>query len=80
MAQKATQAEVQYGKGDPLKHCGTCAFYRWHRCAHVMGPISPFGVCDLYRPDNNPFGSHLTGQEAAQIRSIFEQSEATSGA
>ena len=81
MKGKLTQAETNYGKGDPLQHCGTCRFFLGQtRCSQIMGAVSPFGVCDLYKPAANPFGSHLTGQEAAQIRSIFQQSEAASGA
>ena len=80
MKGKLTQAEAQYGKGDPLKHCGTCFNYRLNRCSRVMGVISPYGVCNQFQAARNVFGSHLTGQEAAQIRSIFQQSEAASGA
>lgn len=68
MANKLTQAEANYGRGDPISHCGVCSYYQgFGRCSEVMGRVSPYGLSDVFRPEPNPFGKTLTTQEKAAI-------------
>jgi hypothetical protein len=68
---KQTQGEANYGRGDPIDHCGICRYYQGsHRCSQVMGYISPFGISDVYAPDKNPFGPTLSAREKQAIKAM----------
>jgi hypothetical protein len=80
MANKQTQAEANYGRGDPVSHCGICAFYMgYRRCSKVMGNVSPFGVSDLFKTENNPFGRTLAPAELVAIRRMAADAADRSG-
>lgn len=59
---KASQQEVNYRAGTPLKNCGLCEHFEGNPgktpdgCESVDGTISPFGYCDIYLRQPNPFG------------------------
>jgi len=67
---KQTQVETNYGRGDPIDHCGICTFYQGGRCSQVMGAISGYGICDLYKRTQNPFGSTLSPNEVQAIKAM----------
>ena len=68
---KQTQAEANYRRGTPVKHCGICRYYQGHqRCSQVMGKISPYGVSDIYAHENNAFGKTLAPHEHRAIHNI----------
>jgi hypothetical protein len=80
MAMKHTQAETGYGRGNPIDHCGICRFYQTpHRCSAVMGNISPYGICDVYRAENSPFGRTLAPNEIAAIKNMAADAADRSG-
>jgi hypothetical protein len=80
MAQKQTMAEVNYRRGDPIDHCGICVYYQApHRCTQVMGNISPFGISDIYKPNQNPFGATISPQEKAAIKAMAADASDRSG-
>jgi hypothetical protein len=80
MPNKQTQSEANYGRGDPISHCGICAFYQGHRhCSVVMGSVSPYGVSNLFRPEANPFGGTLTPKEKAAIVAMAADASDRSG-
>jgi hypothetical protein len=71
MAKRQMQDQVAYRRGNPINHCGVCANYQGrHYCSQVMGNISPYGLCDSYRADKNPFGSTLSPNEVAAIKNM----------
>jgi len=77
---KQTQAEANYRRGDPINHCGICAYYRgMHRCSQVMGDINPYGISDIFRPENNPFGKTLAPNEIAAIKTMAADASDRSG-
>ena len=73
---KITQAEANYGRGDPIDHCGICKFYvtpgtgAAGRCTQVQGAISPYGISDVYSPLPNPFGKTLAPGEVQAIKAM----------
>ena len=80
MSKRQTQAEANYGRGNPLQHCGICKFYQGHqRCNQVMGDISPFGHSDVFRPQENPFGATLSPAENAAILRMSADAQDRSG-
>jgi hypothetical protein len=80
MASKLTQAEANYGRGDPINHCGICVFYQGHhRCSKVLGDISPFGISDVYKADTNPFGKTLAPNEITAIKAMAADAADRSG-
>ena len=80
MANKQTQAEANYGRGDPVSHCGICAYYQGHgRCSQVMGSVSPYGVSDIFRAVPNPFGKTLAPAELAAIKRMAMDAADRSG-
>lgn len=80
MAKRMTQAEANYRRGDPINSCGVCRFYQGHhRCSQVMGVISPYGLSDPYRPEQNPFGKTLSPQDIQAIKSIAANAAAKAG-
>jgi len=77
---KQTQAEANYGRGDPVSHCGICAYYRGHgACSQVMGRISPYGLSDVFQAEPNPFGKTLTSNERKAIRAMAADAADRSG-
>ena len=75
MTQKATQAEVNYGRGDPINNCGLCTYYQgMQRCKIVMGAITPVGVCSEWKAVPNPFGKTLSGNEIKAIKAMAADS------
>jgi hypothetical protein len=77
---KHTQAEARYRRGNPMDHCGICAYYRGHGvCSQVMGRISPFGLSDIFQSENNPFGKTLAPQEKDAIRAMAMDASDRSG-
>ncbi len=55
--QKMTQQEANYREGNPQRSCGLCGNFdsKGHACSEVEGDISPFGFCDTYVRQDNPF-------------------------
>ena len=59
---KQPQDAVSYRAGNPLKNCGLCEHFDGvpgkapDGCEVVDGEISPFGYCDIYVKQANPFG------------------------
>ena len=59
---KQPQDAVNYRAGTPLKNCGLCEHFEGvlgkapDGCEAVDGTISPFGYCDIYVKQQNPFG------------------------
>jgi hypothetical protein len=80
MAQKQTQREANYRRGDPVTHCGICVFYQGHhRCSEVMGDISPYATSDIFRAETNPFGKTLQPNEIAAIKTMAADASDRSG-
>lgn len=71
MASKLTQVEGDYGRGDPISHCGICVNYLGRgQCKAVMGKVSPYGLSNQYKYANNPFGKTLSPQEVQAIKAM----------
>jgi hypothetical protein len=80
MAKKQTQAEADYGRGDPVNHCGICVHYMgYHRCTKVMGDISPYGLSNMYQAERTPFGRTLVPAELAAIKRMAADAADRSG-
>jgi hypothetical protein len=80
MAKKLTQNEAQYGRGDPINHCGVCTYYQgFHRCSRVMGNVNPFGLSNQYHAEINPFGKTLAPQEIVAIKNMAADAADRSG-
>jgi hypothetical protein len=80
MAGKQTQAETNYGRGDPVSHCGICRYYQTpHRCMQVMGNISPYAICSVFHADTNPFGKTLAPNEIKAIQTMAMDAADRSG-
>jgi hypothetical protein len=68
--QKLSQADANYRRGAPTKHCGVCDYYEGNdsqSCSRVEGPISGYGISDVFKMQSNPFGSTIGPREAAMI-------------
>ena len=83
---KLTQEECNYRRGTPMKHCGVCVYYEGEdtkSCSRVEGPISGFGMSDVFEMQKNPFGSTIGPREGAMIDSMMQsgpdQSQHVSG-
>src|SRR5882672_7958887 len=71
--QKVSQADANYRRGSLTKHCGICQYYEGgDQCSQVEGPISGYGVSDIYRSQRNPFGQTLGPQERALANSLTQ--------
>jgi hypothetical protein len=73
--QKASQADANYRRGTPTKHCGVCVYYEGEdtkSCSQVEGPISGFGISDVFQMQSNPFGSQIGPREAAAMDSMMQ--------
>jgi hypothetical protein len=80
VANRQTMAEANYGRGNPIEHCGICRYYRGaHRCALVMGDVSPFGLSDLFRAEPSPFPKTMTPQEMNLVRVMAADAADRSG-
>lgn len=80
MVKKLTQAEAQFGRGNPIDHCGICQFYQgFNRCSKVMGKISPYGLSRVYKRVNNPFGATLVPREVQMIKNMAADAADRSG-
>jgi len=71
---KQSQQEANYRAGNPLKNCGLCEHFEGvpgkapDGCEAVDGTISPFGYCDIYVKQPNPFGDgHKYTMRGGQI-------------
>jgi hypothetical protein len=53
--QKASKPQADYREGNPMRSCGLCGNYTNHKCKVVFGDISPYGFCDYYKRQDNPF-------------------------
>ena len=55
--QKMSQQEANYREGNPQRSCGLCGNFdsKGHACSEVEGDISPYGFCDTYVRQDNPF-------------------------
>ena len=55
--QKMSQQEANYREGNPQRSCGLCGNFdsKGHACYEVEGDISPYGFCDTYVRQDNPF-------------------------
>lgn len=74
-AGKVSQGECNYRRGSPTEHCGVCVYYEGDAtksCSRVQGPISGFGISDIFKMQSNPFGSRLGPQEKAAIDSMMQ--------
>ena len=71
---KLSQEDAHYRRGTPLKHCGVCMYYEGEdtkSCSRVDGPISGFGISDVFAMQKNPFGSVIGPQEAKMINGMM---------
>lgn len=71
---KLSQADANYRRGTPMKHCGVCLYYEGEdtkSCSRVDGPISGFGISDVFAMQKNPFGSTIGPREANMINSMM---------
>jgi hypothetical protein len=81
VANKHTQAEANYGRGDPVSHCGICIYYRGSgTCSQVKGRVSPYGLSDIFQAENNPFGKTLAPNEIKAIQAMAANASDRSGA
>jgi hypothetical protein len=73
---KASKDEVSYRMGNPQRSCGLCGYFqsKEHRCdvvdeagEPVPGDISPFGFCETYQRQDNPF--------IAGVQSTFDEGD-----
>ena len=67
---KLSQQDANYRRGEPTKHCGVCDYYEGNdtkSCTRVEGPISGYGISDVFTMQKNPFGSMIGPKEAAMI-------------
>lgn len=70
--QKVSQTDANYRKGSPVEHCGLCQYFEGgDQCSQVEGPISPYGISDIYRSRKNPWGPTLGPQERTAIRNMM---------
>ena len=72
---KVSQEEANYRRGTPLKHCGVCLYYEGEdtkSCSRVDGPISGFGISDVFAMQSNPFGSTIGPKEGAMIEGMMQ--------
>ena len=51
---KKSKVETKYRDGSPKNLCGYCVYYRGGACSLVEGKISPYKICNLYKPYKNP--------------------------
>jgi hypothetical protein len=51
---KQSKAQAQYQDGSPKNCCGYCVHYSGGTCRKVEGAISPYKICNLYKPYRNP--------------------------
>ena len=80
MANKQTQAEAGYGRGNPIEHCGICRYNQgFNRCSAVMGAVNPFGLSDLFRAVPSPFPKTMTPQEMDAVRRMSADAADRSG-
>jgi hypothetical protein len=73
--EKLSQADANYRRGLPTKHCGVCDYYEGNdtqSCTRVEGPISGYGISDVFKMQSNPFGSMIGPQEAAVINGMMQ--------
>lgn len=84
--EKLSQADANYRRGLPTKHCGVCIYYEGDdtkSCSRVESPISGFGLSDVFEMQSNPFGSTIGPREAAMMDSMMtsppDQSAAVRG-
>lgn len=71
---KQSQQDANYRRGSPTRHCGVCMYYEGEdtkSCSRVDGPISGFGISDVFAMQKNPFGSTLGPREARMIDSMM---------
>jgi len=71
---KQSQEDANYRRGQPTKHCGVCVYYEGEdtkSCSQVDGPISGFGISDVFQMQSNPFGSMIGPKESAMIDSMM---------
>ena len=71
---KLSQEEANYQRGTPMKHCGVCLYYEGEdtkSCSRVDGPISGFGISDVFKMQSNPLGSTIGPKEATMIDSMM---------
>src|SRR6516165_7237726 len=78
MAQHAQQ-QVNYRRGYPMRQCAVCSMYAkksapaaFGSCTAVTGKITPFGLCDLWKTLNNPWGNRLTTQHRRAMERIYD--------
>lgn len=74
-ADKVSQDECNYRRGMLTKHCGVCVYYEGDAtksCSRVQGPISGFGLSDIFEMQKNPFGSTLGPREVAVAESLTQ--------
>jgi len=79
---KQSQEEANYRRGSPTKHCGVCLYYEGEdtkSCSKVDGPISGFGISDVFTMQKNPFGSTIGPKEAAIIDGMMATGPDQSG-
>jgi len=80
VANKHTQAEANYGRGDPVSHCGICVYYRGSgTCSQVKGRVSPYGVSDIFKAEPNAFGKTLAPAELVAIKRMAADASDRSG-
>lgn len=75
---KLSQADANYRAGTPIKNCGLCTHFEGseganpHSCTVVDGDISPFGYCDIYVRQKNPFPQQIGKAETQIIHGMMQ--------
>src|SRR5262245_8363738 len=80
---KTSKAEVNYVMGNQQRSCGLCGYFqsKEHKCdvvdeagEPIPGDISPFGFCNTYQRQDNPFiaGTQSTFDEGSETESPEE--------
>jgi hypothetical protein len=78
-AAKHTQEQVNYRRGYPMRQCSVCSMYT-HKanegasggCTAVSGPITPYGLCDLWHCLPNPYGHKLTAEHRRVMEDAYD--------
>jgi len=76
---KHTPEQVNYRRGYPMRQCSVCTMYThkpnegtYGSCTDVSGPITPYGLCDIWHCEQNPYGHKLTAQHRRVMEDAYD--------
>ena len=76
---KYTQDQVNYRRGYPMRQCSVCTMYThgasegpFGGCTSVNGPITPYGLCDIWHCEQNPYGHRLTADHRRVMEDAYD--------